>query len=79
MPTKQIPDVCDVGEIELMISSDKDIESASFKILNFCQQFKLDTSPPVRSKLFPALEQTNIKHMKILQEAGVLFKRMVKF
>ncbi|KAG2389126.1 hypothetical protein C9374_014526 [Naegleria lovaniensis] len=74
---KQILNVCDVGEIELMVSSENEIEIASHKILKFFTQFKLDTSL-VKSKLFTALEKTNVKHMEILQKAGVLFKRMVK-
>ena len=72
-----IEDVCDVGEIELMVADEKDIEEASDKIVEFCKEYNLDTSAPIKSKLFSAIAITNPEHMKVLEDAGVLYKRMI--
>ncbi len=60
-----------IGEIELMVENQLEMEEALNKILNFAKEQGLSVAP-VRGKVIEYIRRNNPEHFKVLEEAGVL-------
>lgn len=60
-----------IGEIELMVESQSEMEEALNKILAFAKEQGLSVAP-VRGKVIEYIKRNNLEHYKALEEAGVL-------
>lgn len=60
-----------IGEIELMVESQSEMEEALNKILVFAKEQGLSVAP-VRGKVIEYIRRNNPEHLKTLEEAGVL-------
>jgi predicted adenylyl cyclase CyaB len=60
-----------IGEIELMVSEQSEMEDALNKILAFAKEQGLSVAP-VRGKVIEYIKRNNLEHYKALEEAGVL-------
>lgn len=61
-----------IGEIEMLVSTQGEMEAAEGKILAFARKHGIDTSAPVRGKVIEWLFRNNPKHYKALIDAGVV-------
>lgn len=60
-----------IGEIELMVENQSEMEEALNKILAFAREQRLSVAP-VRGKVFEYVRRNNPEHFNALKEAGVI-------
>jgi len=63
-----------IGEVELMVP-ELGVSSAMSKILDFCWEHELDTSP-IRGKVLEYLLLNNPKHYEALEKCGLIARKM---
>jgi len=67
-----------IGEVELMVEDEKQVEKASQQILQFCKDNQLQTDPPVQGKVLQYIQTRLPKHYQALVDAGLIARKVHK-
>lgn len=64
-----------IGEVELIVDRQEDMETASKKIIAFCEENQLDISKPVRGKVLEFLYRHKPLHYQALVDSGLIQRK----
>ncbi len=64
-----------IGEVELLVSQDDEVKSATEKVLDFCKEMSLDITPPIYGKVLQFIKVKRPNHFQVLQESGLIARK----